>query len=526
VTTSPEPGRVSGRRPSPILAAVLSFFIPGLGQIYAGRVLRGVLIAVPQFVVLGILAWIWMTNGSGYLAGWLGVNAFSVAVVNVIMLVYRALAVVDAYLVARSSGTSTTPRRDTRWAALGAVVLAVLLVLTAGLHGVAAFDSYLAYEALDKVFDRCGDEELPSRDCETAGATPTPGPTLVPTATPLGTPTVPGQTAAPTEPGQTPGPTASPGATASPVPTPIIQTDAYWAENGRLDLLLLGSDAGPGRVGTRPDAVHVASVDLTTGRSAIVSLPRYLQYPPLPDELKHLWPCGCFRGFVTGYLNAVYTWATDHPADFPGGANRGFRATEGVVEELLGIDIDGIVVVDLNGFVDAVDAIGGVVINVPEPVVDDRYNNERGVREFVNIRAGWQEMDGHTALMYVRSRHQDSDIARLGRQQDFLRAMRRQLSACSVNLLPRLPDILRAIGESVRTDVPLEDVPTLLELLTRTKKPRRVELHSDNGFQRDLLEPGQLELYRGAMAAAFTPRPGDDVEEPEEVPPERFDNGC
>jgi LCP family protein required for cell wall assembly len=301
-------------------------------------------------------------------------------------------------------------------------------------------------------------------------------------------------------------------------------------------VLILGGDAGPGRFDYDPDAevsrqrfdaIHVVSVDLMTGQSAIVSLPRYIRYPPLPPEMDQ-WGCECFRGYE-GYLNAVFAYGWDYPDRIPGEGSRaaeGLRMLEASVELILGVDFDGIVVVDMNGFVDVVDALGGIVLNVEEPVVDDRYSNERGEREAVNIRAGWQEMDGHTSLMYVRSRHQDSDIARLGRQQNFLRAIRRQVSSCTVEIIPRLPDLLRAVGRSVSTDLPLEDVPTFLELLTETKKPRRVEMHSDNGFERELNKPGQLELYRAAMAAAFTARPGDDTEEPEEAPPPRFGQGC
>jgi LCP family protein required for cell wall assembly len=517
---------------SPVLAAVLSFFVPGLGQMYAGRVLRGFIIAIPQFVVLGLLVSIYLEHGSAYLAGWLGVNALAVAVVNLLMLVYRAFAVVDAYLVAR--GGRAVSSRDRRWTALGAIVLAVLLVATVGTHGVAAYFSYETYQFTTETFDRCDDPnaDLRPRDCDVATATPTPAPTPTPT---LG-PTPSGQTPGPSVPPASPTVSPEPGATATAAPTQIVQTDSYWADNGRLDILILGGDAAPGRFDYDPDAkvarqrfdaIHVSSVDLTTGRSALVSLPRYIQFPPLPPEID-LWRCDCFKAY-DGYLNALFAYFWDYPDQYPGEGSRvakGFRALESSVELILGIEIDAIVMVDINGLVEVVDALGGIVINVPEPVVDSGHANEQGVREPINIRAGWQHMDGHVALQYVRSREQDSDIARISRQQIFLRAVRRQMTTCSAQILTRLPDLLRAMGDSVHTDLPLEDVPTLLELLTKTKKPRQIEVHSDNGFERDLSRPGQLELYRAAMAAAFTARPGDDTEEPEEAPPPRFGQGC
>ncbi len=77
---------------------------------YAGRVLRGLIIAIPQFAVIAILVWTYLERGSGYLAGWLYVEAFGVAIANVLMLAYRAFAVVDAYVVARSAHAPTRSR--------------------------------------------------------------------------------------------------------------------------------------------------------------------------------------------------------------------------------------------------------------------------------------------------------------------------------------------------------------------------------------------------------------------------------
>jgi anionic cell wall polymer biosynthesis LytR-Cps2A-Psr (LCP) family protein len=71
-------------------------------------------------------------------------------------------------------------------------------------------------------------------------------------------------------------------------------------------------------------------------------------------------------------------------------------------------------------------------------------------------------MDGLTALAYARSRHQDSDYGRMSRQQTVLLALRNNLHPCS--LLPKVPSLIGALGDTFWTDMPVEDAPTLVAL--------------------------------------------------------------
>ncbi len=190
--------------------------------------------------------------------------------------------------------------------------------------------------------------------------------------------------------------------------------------------------------------------------------------------------------------------------------------------------MDFIVIVDLNGFAQAIDAIGGINIYVPEPVYDTAYVNEFNNRELIDIHAGWQHMDGHVALMYVRSRHQDGDIERLARQQNFLRALQDQMAACGVNLLPKLPALLDAVQKLVQTNIPFDQVPALIDLLDRTKKPAREEFTSDNGFREDLTIPGMVQLFQATVQADLAggggSGGGDDTPDP--TPPPQLPNSC
>ena len=101
--------------------------------------------------------------------------------------------------------------------------------------------------------------------------------------------------------------------------------EATAAERGRYNVLLLGADSAKGRNGLRPDSITVASIDEETGRTVLIGLPRNLAKVPFPadspmyDEFPNGFDCdGC-------YLNAVSTWATDHPDLFPGATNRASR---------------------------------------------------------------------------------------------------------------------------------------------------------------------------------------------------------
>lgn len=489
-------------RRSAALAAILSFFVPGLGQIYAGRFLRGLIIAIPQVVVIAVLVMLYLRSPA-FLAGVLLQYGLAIAVINVLLLLYRGFAVLDAYLLASDRGRATS--RGTAVVG-GAVILAVLLVANVAVHGAAAYTSYLAWNTASTVFpDDCEPgSDLPTRGC------PTPAPTTgaQPTGTPLPTPTL--------VPGTTPGPTAAPTATPDPAATPIAPGTAYWAENGRLDLLLIGADAGPGRSGLRTDAMMVLSVDLATGRSAITGLPRNVTHVPLPAESAGAYACACWPGM----LSSLHATAVSNPDKFPGDEDRGFRALSGAIETLLTISLDGIVVVDLNGFVRTVDALGGIDMNIDKPLYDATYVTEDGSTvQVLDFKPGALHLDGHLALAYVRSRHQDSDYGRMTRQQDFLHAARQQYTACRI--LPRLPQLLESLKNAVRTDIPFSEVPALLELAGRMRNPRRLVLTPLAGFPVDFSSDGTIDEIRAAFAEILLPR-GDGLPnaspDPSEVP--------
>ncbi len=510
------------------LAAILSFFIPGLGNVYAGQRLRGLLIAIPGNIVVVLVAYIALTDKIG-LAGLFLTSGYAFAVLFVLFLVYRTWAIIDAYRVAVSIGSSHSTRGAL---AAGIVALVVLLVVNTSVVGSGAYISWDTQYNIDRVTTQnCNGADpvaLRSHNCPTNVAV---APTGTPQATGTGQPTSgdtssPGDTLNPCIDPNNPdctgpapdSPLPVPSDLPSPTPAPTVCAGChYWATDGVLNVLLLGYDAGAGgsrNSGLRTDTMMVLSIDIKTGRSALYGIPRNVLNAPLPDDLI-AGPCHCFRPYLTG-LGTVFL---DGDVKSTTGSTDPFAAIRDTIANILGLNIDGIVTVNLEGFVEAVDALGGVTVNVPPPgVVDTQYRDENNNRVNIDIKPGIQHMDGHTALEFVRSRHQDSDYFRMARQQLFLRALQQQMTAC--NLIPRLPALLSAVGDAVRTDFPASEFPALLDLVSRTKQPRRFEFTPPN-YPEDWSTPGVIAKIQYAVTQGFAATPGnpDPAEPDESLPP-------
>jgi LCP family protein required for cell wall assembly len=237
------------------------------------------------------------------------------------------------------------------------------------------------------------------------------------------------------------------------------------AEDGRYNVLLLGGDAGVTREGLRPDSITVASIDEDTGRTVLFSLPRNLEQVPFPDgtPMHEAFPdgfdcAGC-------YLNSVYTWATDHAGRFPQDVGDvGAYATEQAVEEVTGLPVNYYAMVDLRGFRDLVDAVGGITLTVPERLP---IGGEDGpVRGWVE--PGRHHLDGFHTLWFARSRRTSDDYSRMARQKCVMSAMLNQLSPRDV--LTHFQDIATASKEIVTTDVPADELNTFLHLAGKARR--------------------------------------------------------
>ncbi|MFC7486001.1 LCP family protein [Knoellia sp. CPCC 206453] len=241
-----------------------------------------------------------------------------------------------------------------------------------------------------------------------------------------------------------------------------------WADKPRVNVLLLGSDAGDDRVGIRTDSMMVASIDTETGDTVLFGLPRNLEYVPIPksNPLSKLWPNGYDCGDEC-LLNGIWTLATDHSDLFPGNDNPGLSSTQDVIGEILGLKIDRSLVVNLRGFQALVNAMGGVEINVQERVcvscknVNGRIVFSGGKEQW--IEPGLQKLDGYHALWYARSRAGSDDFSRMRRQRCVTGAILNQ--ANPVELLRNYPALAEVVKENVTIDIPGSELPAWAELV-------------------------------------------------------------
>ncbi len=217
----------------------------------------------------------------------------------------------------------------------------------------------------------------------------------------------------------------------------------------RINILLIGIDAGPGRTEALSDSLIVISLDPVGRTVSMVSIPRDLASVPLGN------------GNVFGpKINSLMSWGDHHPAEFPSG---GVPALEGAIGALLGIPIHYYATVDLRGFVKMVDAVGGVDINVTKSLSDPNYGGF-GVGPGWSIEPGLHHLDGANALAYARIRKStgESDFTRAARQQEVLVALRNR--AVGAGILLSLPQLLSAVGGAIRTDLPADRLPELAAL--------------------------------------------------------------
>lgn len=253
--------------------------------------------------------------------------------------------------------------------------------------------------------------------------------------------------------------------TTIPSTTTTTEPPRFWDGLDRLNVLLLGSDAGVGRTGTRTDTMILVSVDPATGDAAMFSIPRNLTEAPLPDGMG-IWDCHCFPDILT-HLWANAEW---YPDAFPGLQEPSVNALKAAVGLIFDIDVQYYAKVDLEGYVAMIDAVGGVTIDVPKRLVDESYPHELGGAEYVVIDEGTQHLDGHLALAYSRIRRHSGDFARMHRQRCVLGALLDQTDL--EDLAAGAADLAAAYAEHVDTDIPVEALPDLLVLLSRMNLDR------------------------------------------------------
>jgi LCP family protein required for cell wall assembly len=412
---------------SPFAAAFLSFLFPGLGQAFAGRYVRAVAIAAVPVLLLALLGGA-LSNDT--MRNRLLVNLTSPTVLlvilglNILLLLYRAVAVLDAYRTAAATsdrrGTARARGRNVNLLSLVGLA-AILVVLTLGHVAVARYN-LLAYDFFTGISGPGPDEEA---------AAPSPG--------------------------------QSPANTPAASQTPQASPPPRWNGTERLNVLLIGSDVRPEIVGHNTDTLILVSIDPQTKQVAMFSLPRDTLNVPLPSS----WPASrVFGGVYPQKINSLYMRAISSPSLFPGTSRtRGYNALKGALGELYQLDVKYYIEVDFTGFKKVIDTLGGVIIDVQAPVTDDHYPTEDD-RSHLNlyIPTGIQQMNGSEALAYARARNKTNDFDRAERQQRVILSLRRQATPENLLFPGRLEALVNAIKHAVHTDIPADLFPQMAAL--------------------------------------------------------------
>lgn len=252
-----------------------------------------------------------------------------------------------------------------------------------------------------------------------------------------------------------------------------------WAGMPRVNVLLLGSDAGADRTGVRTDSMMVASINTKTGNTVLFGLPRNLERVRFPakDPLSKIWPNGYNCGSVC-LLNAVWTEAYAHKDLFKGDSNPGLTATTDTISQTLGLQITNTAVIDLAGFTSLVDAMGGVTVDVTQRIPIGGSHTASGAIAAGSIK-GWiekgrQHLNGYKALWFSRSRATTDDYSRMRRQRCMVSALLTQVNP--VSMLGKYPTLAKVAKKNISVDIAAADLPAWVTLVQRIQRGRIASL--------------------------------------------------
>jgi LCP family protein required for cell wall assembly len=390
-----------------VLATFLSFVWPGLGQLYVGARRTALLFGLPLVAALVVVGIQALGGPTGLVLELLTPStALTVLILIVLFGVWRLVSMADALGAAGQRGTWRRP--------LPIATFVVLALIVVSSHLAAASLAYSFYDAGKAIFAGVDDPD---------GA---PAPTPIPPSL---------------APGESPvTPSASPGVPVNPA---------------RINILLTGIDSSSIRSHALNDTLLVVSVDPTTGQMTMVSFPRDMANLPMPNGK-----------IFTPKINSLESYADRHPGQFPEG---GIAALTNEIGYLLGAKVDYYASVDLEGFSKLIDRVGGVTVDVLQPIDDPAYGGWTTPGKIgLHLTAGTHKFDGETALAYVRSRKGvgDSDFSRARRQQQLLVALEKKL--IDPGMLPNLPGILKDATETLKTNFPPDQVSAMLDLAKKT----------------------------------------------------------
>lgn len=271
-------------------------------------------------------------------------------------------------------------------------------------------------------------------------------------------------------------------------------------DRNRINILLLGMGGKNHEGSYLTDTIMLASIEPSANKVALISFPRDMTVP--------------MEGYGWRKINNVNAFA-----EFEDEGSGGVAISQ-ALSDILQMPIDYYVRVDFDGFINIIDELGGIEVNVENTLEDYSYpilgmeqaEPYESRFEHLYIEKGLQEMDGSLALKYARSRHaygiEGSDFARAKRQQKVIEAVKDKLLKKSNLFKPSLiSGLVNEVNEHVKTNLKMWEIYKLWDLsknINRENIINKVLDNSPNGLLVDMI------TAEGAYV--LTPRSGDFTE--------------
>ena len=277
--------------------------------------------------------------------------------------------------------------------------------------------------------------------------------------------------------------------------TPSSISNLKGGETGRINILLLGI-AGKGKPGQNlTDTIIVLSVNTKTNQVALLSIPRDL-YVEVPDA--HFWT----------KINSVYQYGINSS---PKNETEQLTPLLNVVRDLTNLNVDYYAVLNFDGFQKMIDAIGGINIISERDFYDPTYPGPNYSYETFELKKGFHQLDGATALKYARERHNDpeGDFGRAKRQQQVMQSFKNKFFSIGtfVNVFA-LNDFLNALGDNLKTNISTDEMGAFLELSKKLDTQNINNMVLD-AWNKDSLLKISRSVREAVGASALVPRVGN-----------------
>ncbi len=232
----------------------------------------------------------------------------------------------------------------------------------------------------------------------------------------------------------------------------------------RINFLLLGM-GGPGHSGPfLTDTIILVSFQPSTKKASMISLPRDMIVPIAPNNYKK--------------INSVYSIGKNNN-------DQGAQLIKEVVSKTFDLPIHYFASVDFQGFVEIIDALGGIDVTVDKTFTDYQFPTEDFKYQVISFEAGEQELDGLDALRFARSRHgnngEGSDFARSIRQQKILSALKDKITSFNTLINPKkITDLFSLVNQYTQTDLEPWEAVKLVHMVKGIDKQKIINQSIDD----------------------------------------------